>query len=331
MKIVILTVALVGLVSLAISAITPLDIDSSASITNETKIPNAETQIKHHSVRRANWDSAPMPTDQQWCNAQAKGAELYRTMWKSDLAAGSNYNPPRQSGNSVFRADNLQNMMYNTWGWADADYQYTDAQFKGIYGDGWINAMKDRGIGIEPWTDVWSYHFSHGAKGVRDEHGQPIPMNEQQYSAYGRNYPVTGAQAKFGVQDRAGAIFVSTAVSPTTAYKELYGKNINPNDLPALRSLSDLLWAGWIRGSNPHVGNPNPANLNYMFMIWIVNSETLSIMKKALASRGKTKPSVWPGDDFDTSTPEGAALLGTPNGKPMGYLVNQRKLDMGVR
>lgn len=291
----------------------------------------AASRSQPRIVRRANWDSTPMATDEVWCRAQAKGAQMYAAFWKSDLAAGRSYNPPRQSANSIFRSDNMNNMMYSTWGWSDGDNLSNDANFDRHYGDGWLTAMRERGIGIEPWKDVWSYYYQHGARNARDEQGQPFPLNEQTYMAYGKRYQVTGARAKFGVQDKAGAIMVNIAVSPASAFRQLYGRDARPDELPQLRSLSDLLWAGWIRGSNPHVGNPNPANLNYMFMMWVINEETLSIMKRALKAKGKDKYSVWPGDDFSTREPEGQALLGSPNGKPMGYLVNQRKQDMGVK
>lgn len=117
--------------------------------------------------------------------------------------------------------------------------------------------------------DIWSYHYTHGAANARDEEGQPFPIKEQTYMAYNRRYQVTGARAKFGVQDRAGAIIVSVAVSPAESFKVLWGREAGAGELPLLRSLSDLLWAGWLRGSNPQAGNPNPTNLNYMFMMWI--------------------------------------------------------------
>ncbi|KAJ4346672.1 Mitochondrial import inner membrane translocase subunit tim8 [Didymosphaeria variabile] len=299
--------------------------------TNETHVSEETPQAEGHLERRANWDMSPMATDDLWCKAQAKGASMYAIFWKSDVAAGRLYNPPRQSANSMFRANNFNTMLYETWGWSDADNKFNDAVFNDFYGAGWIRAMQERSIGIIPWQDIWSYHYTHGAANLKDEKGQPFPINEQTYVAYNKRYRATGARAKFGVQDKAGAIMVSVAVSPAESFKAVYGREAGTGELPMLRSLSDLLFAGWLRGSNPHAGNPNPANLNYMFMMWIVNRETLSIMKRALRARGKDKYSVWPGDDFSTATEEGQALLGSPNGKPMGYLVNQRKLDIGVK
>lgn len=342
-----------------IRQISPSLFDSTVeTISNATQPPVETGRLQERQrLPRSNlwqWTTAPLASDELWCAAQAKGAQMYNTFWKSDAAAGRAYNPPRVSANSAYRANNINNMMYSTWGWTDADRTADDAHFGSEYGRGWDEAMQARGIGTVPWqgkytiystvlwfsdhtlthlahTDIYGYSFSHGSGSARDEHGQPILLTQQAYTAYGHQYRVTGGRIKFGVQDKAGAIMVSLAVSPSYAFNRLYGRAAQPEELPVLQAASDLLWAGWIRGTNPTVGNPNVANLNYMFMNWIINRDTLSIMKRALHSRGKDYYSKWPGDDFSTATPEGQALLGSPNGKPMGYLVNQRKLDMGVK
>jgi hypothetical protein len=182
------------------------------------------------------------------------------------------------------------------------------------------------------YLDICSYYFTHGAGDAKDEHGLRIPLNEQIYHAYGMEHRVTGASAKFGVQDKAGAIMIRVAESPRESFKRLYRRPAQEAELPQVRSLSDLLWAGWIRGSKPQErDNPDVRNLNYMFMMGIINQDTLKIMKRALHARGKSSFSVWPGDDFSCETPEGQALLGSPNGKPVGYFVNQRKADIGVK
>ncbi|KAF1969637.1 hypothetical protein BU23DRAFT_476177 [Bimuria novae-zelandiae CBS 107.79] len=191
--------------------------------------------------------------------------------------------------------------------------------------------MQQLAIGTGP-EDCWTFHYIHGDRNARDEHGVPIPISEQEYYAYNMPYPATGARAKFGVQDKAGAIFITHCFSPTDTYPRLYGHAIAEHDLPQVRSLSDLLFAGWLTGSHPRNGqNPNLYGLKYIFMIDIVNRETVSVMKRALASRGKDRPSVWPGDDFNVADAEGQALLGTPNGKPIGYLLNQHKNDLGYQ
>lgn len=288
---------------------------------------------KHRLSRRVPWHLAPIANEDQWCKAVAKGRQLYATFWKSDRAAGAMYNPPLQSSNSVYNRNNIFNQMYNVWGWSNGAQKAHDAQYDYFYGNNWMQAMMYHAIGLTPWVDVWGYHFAHGVKDHRDENGQPLPIKEQVYHAYNRDWPATGARVKFGVQDKAGAIFVSLAVSPSHAYRELHGSDISPNDLPHLRSLSDLLWAGWASGSSPMArpGNPNIANLRFIFMVDIVSGETQSIMKRALADKGMDQVPVWPGVDFSTAETNGAALLGSPNGKPAGYLLNQHKAEMGVQ
>lgn len=127
--------------------------------TSETYAPEATAQFQKRLVRRANWDSSPMASDELWCKAQAKGAQMYSNFWKSDVAAGRTYNPPRVSANSMFRASNMNDMMYSTWGWSDADRRYNDAVFNDFYGPGWIEAVRQRGIGITPWSGKFLWNL----------------------------------------------------------------------------------------------------------------------------------------------------------------------------
>jgi hypothetical protein len=100
------------------------------------------------------WNALPLASEDLWCAAQAKGAQMYATFWKSDIAAGKAYNPVRQSANSVFRSNNIDNIMFHTWGWDQAPRKFEDAQFN-TYGAGWLQAMRDRGIGILPWSGTY--------------------------------------------------------------------------------------------------------------------------------------------------------------------------------
>ena len=350
MKVLAVTVALTGLANLTAGFRLPFfkPASVSPSLTQDSvyiaptgpsnitfDVSHAQTTPKpeHRLDRRVSWPLAPIATDEQWCKAVSKGRQLYATFWKSDRAAGAMYNPPQLSANSPYHRGNIANQMYNVWGWHNAAQRHNDAKYDDYFGDGWMKAMRQLGIGLKPWEDVWSYHFAHGVKDLRDERGQPIPIKEQEYYALQRDWPATGARTKFGVQDKAGAIFVSLAVSPAHAYREIHGRDINRNDLPNLRSLSDLLWAGWVSGSSPmgRPGNPNIAGLKYIFMVDVINGETLSVMKRALRNKGLEKVPVWPGVDFSCADEDGAALLGTPNGKPAGYLLNQHKQEMGIQ
>jgi hypothetical protein len=116
-------------------------------------------------------------------------------------------------------------------------------------------------------------------------------------------------------------------VSPLTGTKTLWrdrpkdAGDPKPDELPLLRSSSDIAWGLWNRGSN-NMKNPNVKNIQKIFSMNIVNEETKMIMIRALGSvkvpEGEPKifqPPAWPGATFDLSSGEedgvaGRALLG---------------------
>jgi hypothetical protein len=117
---------------------------------------------------------------------------------------------------------------------------------------------------------------------------------------------------------------------PSSAFRRNYQRDPLPNELPALKSLSDLLWGGWYRGSQPDTSiNRDAENVKYLVSVSVTNAESLSIIQRALKAKAKTRVSYWPGDTFEMSTEEGQALLGSANGRRWGYLVTQRKNDIG--
>lgn len=119
---------------------------------------------------------------------------------------------------------------------------------------------------------------------------------------------------------------------PTSAIKNNKQRDPRDGEVPALQSLSDLLWGGWYRGSQPDTSNnKNVKNLKYLISLSVTNAESLSIIQRVLQSKNKATPSLWPGDKFDMTTDEGKALLGSPNGKRFGYLLTQRKDDVGIK
>ena len=119
---------------------------------------------------------------------------------------------------------------------------------------------------------------------------------------------------------------------PSSAVKQNMQRDPQPEELPGLQSLSDLLWAGWCRGSQPENSkNPNLSNVKYLISVQITNSESLSIIKRALTSVKKGSVALWPGNSFSMGTAEGQALLGSPNGKRWGYFITQRKKDIGIK
>ena len=142
---------------------------------------------------------------------------------------------------------------------------------------------------------------------------------------------MTGAYFQFGINAASGAILALDNLSPASAFRKNIQREPQKDELPELQSLSDMVWGGWYRGSQPaNSKNPNVANIKYLISVQITNAETLSIIARAMKAVNK-EISMWPGDVFETDTAEGRALLGSPNGKRWGYLINQRKNDIGIK
>jgi hypothetical protein len=106
--------------------------------------------------------------------------------------------------------------------------------------------------------------------------------------------------------------------SPYTNAKVLWkdrpNDNPRPDELPLLRSSSDIAWGLWNRGSAANV-----KNIQKIFSMNVNNDETQMIIFRALGSvkvpAGKLKLSrvgKWPGTTFvlGTENDDGLALLG---------------------
>jgi hypothetical protein len=95
------------------------------------------------------------------------------------------------------------------------------------------------------------------------------------------------------------------------------------DELPKLRSLSDVLWGFWNRDNDDIQG------LRIYGALWIANDDTRKLAASALASRNRDKLDRWPGLQFGTDTPEGKALLGSPIGATIAYFLMQHKAELG--
>lgn len=88
------------------------------------------------------------------------------------------------------------------------------------------------------------------------------------------------------------------------------GKDVKPpvqgDELPAISASSDIMWLYWKMHGNVAKGP------NYFLSLLITNEATQKIISRAIREvipDAKDFPA-WGGYDFNTSTPEGQALLG---------------------
>lgn len=83
------------------------------------------------------------------------------------------------------------------------------------------------------------------------------------------------------------------------------GQQCDPNELPALRQFSDIMWGAW----TADVIAESLKNVKYYFSVDIQNMDCETVINKALSDVG-ANDETWPGRSFDMDTDAGAALLG---------------------
>ncbi|KAL5114890.1 hypothetical protein ACEQ8H_007208 [Pleosporales sp. CAS-2024a] len=114
---------------------------------------------------------------------------------------------------------------------------------------------------------------------------------------------------------------------------------------PPLRHWSDVAFLQWcLAPSLPgayRYPRSCPPPLNYILRCSIQNQETLQVVaqvmglpdasEKSCHEQGFVPRPAWPGTAFEMDTEEAVALLGTPNGKGVGWLLAQHKEELGHR
>ncbi|KAL8789296.1 MAG: hypothetical protein Q9213_001219 [Squamulea squamosa] len=100
-----------------------------------------------------------------------------------------------------------------------------------------------------------------------------------------------------------------------------------PNLVPPLHRPSDLLWYTYSQNT------PNPGNLRYIGHHFISNRDSSAIIDRLLQLAYNTNtPNIpWPGLRLDIDTDGAKALLATPNGVGVAYLMLDRAAVLGRR
>lgn len=97
--------------------------------------------------------------------------------------------------------------------------------------------------------------------------------------------------------------------------------------VPPLNRFSDMIWTVWANG----VGKADPGALRYIGHDSVNNPLSKLIMARVLNQRRGAALAPWPGETFSMEGLEGLALLGTPNGGGVGYVLLDRAEVLGKR
>ncbi|KAF9696050.1 hypothetical protein EKO04_006280 [Ascochyta lentis] len=272
----------------------------------------------------------PGASDEVWEKARCKGANFMRSMRGSDREAGSLFRPPRDSAAAGFEEyDDIQK-----WGWEYAsDEHVSDFKYWGIDG-----ALRDLGIDTKCSDQGGSFEcmtFHHGREddsdyyddsddSDEDDHKNRIPIDQDTYNVDGRIYRKTGGHYCLGFEGQKGVIIAMDRRSPKSAGKKR-SPVIEGDDLPALRASSDIAWLVWKKLSK------DVQNLNYFLSLSICNEETQTIVSRAIQEYMPEAEAFvpWTGHEISTDTPQGQAILGTPNAQAFCYMLLQHKATLG--
>lgn len=153
--------------------------------------------------------------------------------------------------------------------------------------------------------------------------------------------PPTGAVFDNVVNDRAGIIIALDNVTPSHKLaKKFVDREVCPFQKPPLSKLrhwSDAAYLQWQSCAST-------TDLRYVLRANIHNTDTLAAMGQILGEKANNAimyslsqcpdriPRMrarWPGVVFDMTEEKAQALLGTPNGSGVGWLLVQRKQELG--
>lgn len=117
--------------------------------------------------------------------------------------------------------------------------------------------------------------------------------------------------------------------SPAYMLKEGYknrGEALPPDwatMLPDVQRWSDLTWILWASLAGPKTGQ-----LKYIFRHDIITHVTKTVIALAAGTDGEGEIPMWPGRTFKLGDPRFVALLGTPHGRGIVYLLTQHPIGL---
>ncbi|KAI8933928.1 hypothetical protein NX059_009621 [Plenodomus lindquistii] len=289
-------------------------------------VSSASDPVRVPVTRR--WNPDDVATDGEWARLVQKGSMLRCLMESTDEEAGGTWDPwNRQpyTASSPWRGTLVDELA--TWFWKEGDDDQTFCYFGNDdpHNDAHhkiADALTSLGISILPRShggDNTCYSINHF-----DEDSMWNP-EDQIYTVGEKLYTATGAYYRFGLNPVAGAIFAQNLVNPMTAAIDEWTETPTVDDMPALRLASDIIFAYWLRNA------PNPRVLQYYFVNHIVNVKTAAVITRVLRDSGRTAVPRWPGLSVDGSTEAAAALIGSPLGATLAYMLIQHKAELGIK
>ncbi|KAJ4341960.1 Mitochondrial import inner membrane translocase subunit tim8 [Ascochyta clinopodiicola] len=198
-----------------------------------------------------------------------------------------------------------------TWGWHDTNENHKNVDYFCNFEENMSSMFKGLGIdgrSAEMGGPNHCFYLEHkNGPAVRKNHDETLPEEaDQKYDVEGKEYRITGAYSRIGINRADGIVYFLYRRSPERGAEILWSDpSSDLSALPKLRSSSDLVFSLWNR-----VPSLNNQKIEMFMAVNIVSENTEEIIKRALemANVGEVKP--WPGTDFDMVGDAGKALLG---------------------
>lgn len=117
---------------------------------------------------------------------------------------------------------------------------------------------------------------------------------------------------------------VQNTVGPRASADRYYPNGFPDNELPEMRHLSDMIGVNW-----QYAPGELQTNVKYFLSLGITNEPSLALISRALSNFNaqlEANPR-----QFPTTTDEGLALLGSPNGASFAHFLIERKYIVGLK
>jgi hypothetical protein len=100
-------------------------------------------------------------------------------------------------------------------------------------------------------------------------------------------------------------VTLMNVITPGYSAQRLWQRKPASDELPQIRSISDVAWGFWNRAGNVQ-------GIKYLMVAMVMNEDTRNIIRQAHESLTpkRSETATWPGFDFATHTPAGQAILG---------------------
>jgi len=258
---------------------------------------------------------------ERWHKAVCKGGELLDAMAGDEQRAGNWFKVPKDSGESEYQ-----------------DYSMLLLVIPGSHGRRSIlkptlGELEKWGYGAAAWDDYYDFDVSLPIKQALAGLGLDI-----------RTIQESGNNRCMQLEHEVEVTINRITYTPTTAYFTTvfnpiegviiawgsYGARYQGSKkkppitvLPKLQSWSDIAWLQWAK-----IAGENAKNLRYVFRSPVANTEAQWLINRAFQLSSK-ELSTWPGVEFEMTTDEGKALLSSPNGAGVAYLLFTHKRQLG--